>query len=174
MRVWQTVLQSILALILVTANASEAQTPKPLRLTPLSDVSVYDSRGKRVGRVMYNFGDQGMSVPFRLGNWTVFLIVTENSIEGGDPDVYFDQPDCLGNPFITPRSAYPNYTPTIVGVDATIYVPIGNPQTVTSVAIKSIWRASGCGAAVPDDYQLVPATRGPNLAGMFSPPFSVR
>ena len=144
-----------------------------LTFQPLSTMSVYDAKRKRVGFVLGFEGDGKAIIPFRVGTSTVLLLFELTVVTIGDPAVYFSEPECRGEAFISPRTTFPPRA-SIVGTEGTVYVAVGNSGLGSPVTIRSYLEGADTCRATNSTPSLVPAVRGPNLYDLYTPPFSIR
>jgi len=156
-----------------------AKTPKPRRAGQLS---IYDSNGKKVGRVVADYADlpSKPTVAFKHGRKVFFVVfnATTALTQLWTKNTYFKTDDCSGQAFLE-HSLSPSspgrmaLISALVGDDGTVWV--ADPTTATeTITAKSRWGDGVCVPIADSTEDAVPGTQLCNCYDADTGPFEIR
>lgn len=172
----RTVIIAVVVLLLVPTSLAFSQI-----LRAKSSITVFDSKGKKVGKVLTLHSGIVPIVAFAVNKRIVALWVFSNRLAGNRDQVYFESADCTGTPFIQTlsESFFPEAMPSLLAAISnstdTLYV-VGDNPTPQNISVSSYFDfASGdsCEEAGGFPLEVFPAEKLQILT-TFSPPFTVR
>ena len=158
--------------------AFEAHRAHGFTIRTPSSLTVFDAKGKRVGKVL----DMDFPTPLRavvaleINRFLVLLLVDKDGFTSFLDRLRFESTDCTGPAYVDPP--FPtnllSISPAAVAMPgSTVYAPTGGAQTFTERSSRAVPNG-GCEIPTPNERLGVLATPLIDLNTVFTGPFSVR
>jgi hypothetical protein len=160
---------AIFAMLLLAATAA-AQS-----FSPGGPLIVHDANGKIVGQVL-QFAGEYAYVSVVANGHPLVVDVRRPIMAEGVPPLYFSQPNCQGDAFLDLSSVDPNSALMLTASkapDGTLRISSSTTGSPHAYASRYRSLTQECVNESATLSSAVPTEVGPNVATLFTPPFSV-